>query len=340
MQLPVFPPESKCLVKKYLTDSRFHDLKDLSTESGFTLEKAIQSGITNADSEIGIYLGDAESYTTFAPLLLPIIMEYHEVDEKVRQASSIHPVDLPELDPEGKHILSTRVRVARNIAGFSFTPHIESDRRAILEEKISGRLMVLHNVLLGQYYSMDKLPHDKVTFLSNNNLLFQKGDRFQEAGGINREFPRNRGIYISSDQRLRIWVNEEDHLRIICQDNSADLAQIFNHFCRVHEILALNLEFSRSEKYGYLTSCPTNIGTSMRAGVHIRLKKLGYDRKILDDLASRYNLQIRGTRGEKTAVEDNIFDLSNRQRFGISEVEIIQTLHQGITAILDEEKQM
>ena len=340
MQLPVFPPESKCLVKKYLTESLYLDLKDLSTESGFTLDKAIQSGIINGDSEIGVYLGDAESYTAFAPLLLPIIMEYHEVDENVKQASSIYPLDLAQLDPEGKHILSTRVRVARNIAGFSFTPHIESHRRTSLEEKISGRLRMLHSDLQGHYYSMDKLSSDKISSLSKNNLLFEKGDRFQEAGGINREFPMNRGIYVSSDQRLRIWVNEEDHLRIICQDNSADLAQIFNHFCKVHETLALNLEFSRSDKYGYLTSCPTNIGTSMRAGVHIRLRKLGNDRKTLDDLANLHNLQIRGTRGEKTEIEDNIIDLSNRQRFGISEVEIIQNLHQGIAAIIDAEQRM
>ena len=78
----------------------------------------------------------------------------------------------------------------------------------------------------------------------------------------------------------------------------------------------------------------------MRAGVHIHLRKLGTDRKTLDDLASRYNLQIRGTRGEKTEIEDNIFDLSNRQRFGIPEVEIIQTLHRGIAAIINAEQQM
>jgi len=310
LRLNIFPENSKCLAKKHLTESIFRDLNDLSTASGFT----------------------------FAPLLQPIIMEYHRVDESIRQTSIFHPVQLDQLDPEGEFILSSRIRVARNIDGFSFTPQIDSQNRGDLEEKICNNLATLREDLQGQYFSFEKLTKSQDIFLNKNNLLFGKGDRFQDAAGINRDFPVNRGIFVSSDKRLRIWVNEEDHLRIICQDNSSDFAEVFNHLCQIHGILANSLVFSQSKKYGFLTSCPTNIGTSMRAGVHIRLKKLSKNRKILDDIARRYDLQIRGTRGEKTRVEDYIFDISNSRRFGFTEIDIIHSLHNGISAIIDAEK--
>jgi creatine kinase/arginine kinase len=104
--------------------------------------------------------------------------------------------------------------------------------------------------------------------------------------------------------------------------------------------LSTRLEFAFDKRYGFLTSCPTNIGTAMRAGVHIRLKKLEKNQGLLKKLVARYQLQIRGTHGEKTSVEKAIFDISNKQRLGISETLIIQNLHSGLTAIIEAEKNL
>jgi creatine kinase/arginine kinase len=133
-------------------------------------------------------------------------------------------------------------------------------------------------------------------------------------------------------------LNEEDHLRLISQESSSDLSGVYNHLGQALRLLQQHLHFAQDKRYGYLTSCPTNLGTSMRAGVHIRLENLDKNRSLLEKLAGNHRLQIRGTGGENTDVADNVFDISNKRRLGLSEVEIVTGLHKGLLAIIDAEK--
>jgi creatine kinase/arginine kinase len=326
----LFGPTSSSLVKKHLSEDLYNTLKIRSTDSGFTLDKAIRSGRANVDSSIGIYAGDARSYEVFSEIFAPIIEEYHGVKADLLHRSDLTPVSLPLLDPEKKYIVSTRVRVARNIVDFAFTNHISLQERKRLEQCVVIALAGLPHPYKGEYHS----------FSTSQDIteLFEKGDRFQDAAGMNTDFPLCRGIFYSGDRRLRTWLNEEDHLRIISQENSTDLAGVFNHLCRALVLLEKKLTFAWDDRYGFLTSCPTNVGTSMRAGVHIRLKKLGNNREILDQLVARHQLQLRGTKGENTKVTNSVFDISNKRRLGISEVEIIRGLHQGLAAIIAAEE--
>ena len=123
-------------------------------------------------------------------------------------------------------------------------------------------------------------------------------------------------------------------------EKTSDLSAAFYRLCRSLRVLETRLDFAWDKTYGYLTSCPTNLGTAMRAGVHIRLEKLNRKKEILNKLAREHHLQIRGTQGEKTRVEDAVFDISNAQRLGISESNIIQNLHKGISAIINAEKNL
>ncbi len=336
---PLFPEASACLAKKYCSASIYTALQTKVTKSGFTLTRAIQSGITNVDSNIGIYAGDAESYEIFSALFGPIIEEYHGAQVTPSYLHDVDEIQVDNPDPEAKFILSTRIRAARNVSGFDFTPHIKKDDRLKLEETMRQVFAQFPDELQGEYFSFAKLTAREKKELHDKKLLFPRGDRFQDAAGINRDFPIGRGIFLSKDKQLRIWVNEEDHLRIICQNTTADLNQVYVLFCKAHQALENSVDFSKSKPYGFLTACPTNIGTSMRAGVHIRLNRLNDNKKLLEEITHQNNLQIRGTHGEKTEVMDSVFDLSNRQRFGISEVEIIRTLYQGISAIIDAEKE-
>ncbi len=340
MTFAIFPEESKSLVKHYLTREIYESLRHKSTDNGFTLDKAIQSGIVNPDSAIGIYAGDAQSYQTFKPIFTPIIEAYHGISQSTKHVSDIRPVTLTDPDPDGKYILSTRIRVARNISGFCFTSHINLDSRGILEQLILKALHGLTGDLKGHYNSFSALDSDKLEQLIKDTLFFRKGDRFQDAAGINSHFPKCRGIYASEDKRFRVWINEEDHLRVISQDSSSDLQGVFNHLANGLNAIETTLQFEKDLKYGYLSSCPTNIGTAMRAGVHIRLEKLHSNQSILLALTEKHDLQIRGTLGEKTQVQNCVFDISNRRRLGISESEIVHSLHQGLLAIIAAEKKL
>jgi protein-arginine kinase len=336
---PPFDPDSKSLVKKYLTPYIFKTLKPLATDSGFTIEKAIASGLAHSDSHIGLYAGDAQSYQTFALIFDPIIREYHQFKSSQRHQHDWTDIDLPCLDPEKKYILSSRIRVARNLEGFNFPCHINPDERKRLENKIIETLACLKGGFKGQYVSLKTSGEKRLKPLEKKGLLFKKGDRFQEAAGINRDFPQSRGVYFSADTSFRIWVNEEDHLRIMSIAHSGDIVHVYHRLKKGLSALDHHLSYAQNNRYGFLNSCPTNIGTAMRASVHILLPNLENQRDRLKKITQQHHLQIRGTAGEKTKVSHSVFDISNARRLGLTEKNIIQqSLYSGIKAVITAEK--
>ncbi|WP_022668137.1 phosphagen kinase [Desulfospira joergensenii] len=344
MRVDLFPRGSRALVKQHLTPEIYLQLKSKKTDSGFTLDQAIQSGIKNPDSSIGLYAGDSQSYALFSDLFDPVIRSYHRQTRP--HIHDLSPLNLEDLDPGGRFILSTRIRTARNLKGFCFPPHMKSAERDQVEQNVMGAVKRLPSEFGGEYISLDGLAPGKMENLLSRKWVFPRGDRFMDAAGINKEFPRGRGAFISRSRKtdreadFLIWVNEEDHLRIIAMENTSNISRVFNRLVLGLESLCASLEFAVDPEHGFLTSCPTNIGTAMRAGVHIRLEKLEKRMEVLERLARLHNLQIRGTGGEKTAVQEAVFDISNRIRLGRSERQIIQDLHQGLGAILEAEKNL
>ncbi|MCP4021288.1 MAG: arginine kinase [Desulfobacteraceae bacterium] len=336
MDYPIFSDESKSLIKKHLTFDRFHALKNKKTDNGFTFAKAIRSGIANPDSDVGIYAGDAQTYETFSRVLKPIILDYHSVSNNVCHTSDFSKSTLPLMDPENIYILSTRIRVARNLNGFPFTPNISLVQRKKVEQKITRALASLDKDFKGIYAPLNNLPPKDGRIQKG----FPKGDRFQDAAGINADFPKCRGIFHSHNKKFQIWAQEEDHLRIISMDQGSDMASIFNRLAKGLDQLENNLEFACHKQYGFLTSCPSNIGTSMRASVHIKLKKLNRHPELLNEIITSHNLQARGTQGEKTQISQSVFDISNHRRLGLTETQCIQDLFCGCRALIQAEKEV
>ena len=334
-----FLNNSHSLIKKHLSKALFEKLKNKKTSSGYTLSHAIHSGILNLDSDIGIYAGDAASYDTFSEIFDLIIADYHSFTQEKRHITDISYCNLPPLDPESKYIISSRIRVARNIDNFPFTPFISSDQRYKVEQLIIEATKKLPKNLQGKYFQLKDILNS-TTNPMKTNFFPKKGDRFQKAAGITRGFPESRGVFIAEDKKFMIWINEEDHLRIISLESGSDIANTFNRLSVAIKILEKNLRFSFNSKHGYLTSCPSNIGISMRASVHIKLPKLCNQQELLYKTAEESGLQIRGTSGEKSSIEDFIFDISNKQRLGISEKNCLTILSKGIHRIISLEKQL
>jgi creatine kinase/arginine kinase len=236
---------------------------------------------------------------------------------------------LPDLDPTRTFIRSSRIRVARNLRGFPFSGNMSLNQRQALEETIKQAFDTLPETLSGTYTGFADLNESQFTALLEKGLAFPKGDRFMDAAGINQDYPTGRGIFISRDK---------DHLRIIAQSPDGNISRVFNRLLEMVTVLGDTLEFAFDRKKGFLTSCPTNIGTTMRAGVHIHLKNLEQNVPLLESIARAHHLQIRGTKGEKTAVEGAVFDISNARRLGISANTILKDLHSGVQAIIQAEK--
>src|SRR5262249_46961301 len=142
------------------------------------------------------------------------------------------------------------------------------------ERRIVAVLRSLGSELAGTYHSLHELDETEQQRLISSHLLFRGNDRFLASAGIERDWPDGRGLFHTADQRLHVWVNEEDHLRIVSMQPGGDFRQVFDRLARALTVLEARLRFVRHSRYGYLSSCPTNLGTAMRASVHIRLPRL------------------------------------------------------------------
>ncbi|XP_015432501.1 PREDICTED: arginine kinase [Dufourea novaeangliae] len=313
--------DSKSLLKKYLTKEVFDQLKTKKTSFGSSLLDVIQSGVENPDSGVGIYAPDAESYTVFADLFDPIIEDYHGGFKKTDK----HPpkdfgdVDtLGNLDPTGEYIVSTRVRCGRSMEGYPFNPCLTEAQYKEMEEKVSNTL----------------------SELIDDHFLFKEGDRFLQAANACRFWPTGRGIFHNDAKTFLVWCNEEDHLRIISMQMGGDLGQVYRRLVTAVNEIEKRIPFSHNDRLGFLTFCPTNLGTTVRASVHIKVPKLAANKEKLEEVASKFNLQVRGTRGEHTEAEGGIYDISNKRRLGLTEYQAVKEMHDGIAELIKIEKEL
>ncbi|MEA3370613.1 MAG: phosphagen kinase [Campylobacterota bacterium] len=334
--------KSNSLVAKYLTEEVFEELKDKKTHKGFTLSQAINSGVKNADSGIGAYVGDEESYEVFAPLFDPIIEEYHGFSKDDKHQSNLNADDLnaPNPDSSGEYILSTRIRVGRNVKNIPLGPAISKTQRDTIEKDVSKILTAFEGSLGGKYYPLNNLSENERASLITDHFLFKAGDRFLEAAGLNRDWPSGRGIFHNNEKTFLVWINEEDELRIISMQQGGDIKEVFTRLTNAIAQIQKEIEFAYNEHLGYITSCPTNLGTAMRASVHIKLPNLGAKMNEFKAIADKYNVQIRGIHGEHSQSEGGVYDISNKRRLGVTEVECVQDMYDGVVALIKREKEL
>ncbi len=332
--------EHKSLMKKHFTDEVKKKLKGVVTPHGFTAEKAVASGVANEDSSVGVYAGDEESYTLLAPLFDPIIFEYHghKADDSHRTDLDAAKLEADSLDDDGSFVVSTRIRVGRNLKNYGFAPAITAEHRREVERRIVDSLSKFTGALAGTYYPLEGMDEVTRQKLVADHFLFKKGDRFLEAGGANREWPEGRGIFHSADKRFLVWVNEEDELRIISMQEGPNVREVFARLSEAVTTLEKQLTFAYNDHLGYLSSCPTNLGTAMRASVHVKLPKLGKNEAKLKRICSALKLSLRGIDGEHSESKGGVYDISNKQRLGISEVEAVNLLIRGVGTLIMLEK--
>ncbi len=159
--------------------------------------------------------------------------------------------------------------------------------------------------------------------LIEDHFLFKEGDRYLEACGLNRDWPEARGIFHNNEKTFLVWVNEEDQLRIISMQQGADIGAVFTRLSKACAHIEKVAKFSHDEHLGYITSCPTNLGTALRASVHIHLPHLGPKKADFEAIADKYHVQIRGIHGEHSETADHVYDISNKRRLGRSEVDLV-----------------
>ncbi|KAF5289659.1 hypothetical protein FQR65_LT11776 [Abscondita terminalis] len=328
---------SKSLLKKYLTRPMFDRLKHKKTSFGSTLLDCIQSGLENHDSGIGVYAPDADAYEVFAELFDHIIEDYHMGFTK----SDKHPPSdwgdvnsLINLDPAGQFVVSTRVRCGRSLNGYPFNPCLTENQYIEMEKIVSTALKGLKGELEGKYYPLTGMNKTDQQQLIDDHFLFKEGDRFLQTANACRFWPTGRGIFHNNAKTFLVWCNEEDHLRIISMQPGGDLGEIYRRLVSGVQEIEKSMKFTRSERLGYLTFCPTNLGTTIRASVHIKVPELAKDYENLEQTALKYNLQVRGTHGEHSESVGGVYDISNKRRMGLTEYQAVKEMQDGILEII------
>ena len=214
-------------------------------------------------------------------------------------------------------ILSTRVRFARNLTDFPFPCRLDTEGRQRVCQTVRDALSDVSGIKL-HYIEMDSLSHKQAVALAERHL-------------ISPEFAspeKGRALLLSEDESVSIMLCEEDHIRIQVIKGGLDLEGAFDLANKIDDLLDSKLSYAFDERIGYLTQCPTNLGTGMRASVMMHLpalSKCGQIPKLASTL-SKLGLTIRGTYGEGTNAKGDIFQLSNQVTLGISEATALDNL--------------
>jgi len=337
------------IARQVFNEVDVYPLVGLKTNTGWDLAKATLSAQT-MKQHVGIYAGDDESYSTFSDVFNEVIRYYHNVDVTKNQAvpEDYAPKSPPELPPEGADaIKSTRIRTARNLAGFPFTNNMSAEQRLEVENILKTVFEGFTDERLqGTYYSIASMSEEQQQELINAHYMFTTDDVCLETIGTYDDWPTGRGIFMN-DKRdefgiFIVWVGEEDQMRIMAMNKGSDCNAIWDLFYSglqaVHEgVKAQGHDFAFLESHGYLATCPTNLGTGMRASVHVNLPGFKTKQSVKDFVKGEgMAVDIRGTHGESKNTDGvTIYDVSNKARLGSDCFEQIQAMVDGVKTLLE-----
>nr|VZI41289.1 unnamed protein product [Spirometra erinaceieuropaei] len=284
------------ITKKHLTQDIVSKYENVRTKFGGTLALCINHNASNPGALLP-RCADAECYKVFADFFDAVIRDYH----KVMNSTISHPPSnfgnlkhLPfgDLSEGNDLIVSTRVRLGRTVKGYGFAPVISKEDRIALEQKIVAALKTFPGDFAGEYYSLGSMSKAEYDSLVKDHFLFRDDDSvLRDAGGY-RDWPSGRGIFINKWKNFLVWVNEEDHIRIISMQQGGNLAEVYIRLAEAAEHLSSQLEFEKDERLGYLTFCPSNLGTTLRASVHAKIPLVSslpnYKKYLTPDTISTY----------------------------------------------------
>lgn len=237
--------------------------------------------------------------------------------------------------PESDVVLSSRIRLARNLKGLKFPLRsTDSENKAVLTKIEQTALDLISSdppfLRDARWTRIDSLsPMDRQVLVERHLVSPQY---VQE--------PSNRGVLISADETISVMANEEDHLRIQTIVAGLQLRDALSLASRVDDMLESSLDYDYSDRLGYITACPTNVGTGMRASVMLHLPALALANRLQGVLqaVSRVGFAVRGLYGEGTESFGNIVQLSNQVTLGCTEEEIADNLTSMTRQLIEQER--
>lgn len=232
--------------------------------------------------------------------------------------------------PQSDIVMTSRVRLARNLVGHPFPGWARKEDRSIIMEEVRPSLENLSEMKDSFSEEMTKLTALEKQVLVERHLI----SREHAAKGPGC------GTVMNRAQTISVMVNEEDHLRMQAIRPGLQLLSAFRSLDQIDSALEKELPYAFDHQYGYLTACPTNLGTGMRASAMLHLPGLVLSEQINQTIqgANKIGLAVRGLYGEGTEALANLFQISNQNTLGTDEKEIIEHLDRVITQMIENEK--
>ncbi|MEI7027640.1 protein arginine kinase [Paenibacillus sp. y28] len=234
--------------------------------------------------------------------------------------------------PDADIVISSRIRVARNLRSYPFPMLATNQQSKEVLDRISVILKENELEQLGhfEFIQLDEWDELQKRVLVEKHLI--SPNLAEEA--------RNGAVALSDNESISIMVNEEDHLRIQVLASGFQLKEAWHTANRIDDVFESSLDYAFDEKRGYLTSCPTNVGTGIRASVMMHLPALVLTQQINRILSAitQVGLVVRGLYGEGSEATGNLFQISNQITLGQSEDEIIDNLHSVARQIIEHER--
>jgi protein arginine kinase len=233
--------------------------------------------------------------------------------------------------PESDIVISSRIRLARNLAAFPFTNRASIHQKAEIEALLRDRLAKVElEPRLGYLSVGDLSPLDR-------QLLVERQLVSRELA--NAEGPR--GVAVTPQENVSVMINEEDHLRLQVMRSGFALDEAWQEIDRLDDLIEQRLNYAFHDDFGYLTACPTNVGTGMRASVMLHLPALGLAKQIdkVFRALQKINLAVRGLYGEGTRASGDFYQISNQVTLGKSEATILTEIREVIPQIIAYERQ-
>lgn len=237
--------------------------------------------------------------------------------------------------PESDIVISSRIRLARNLADFPFISRATEADRAAIEEILRGRILALQ--------AAGKISPDTL-YLNVSELSTVDRQLLVERQLISREHADSEGAraaVIDRDERFSVMINEEDHLRIQVMHSGLDLESAWAQIDQLDDLIEEQVTYAFNERLGYLTACPTNVGTGLRVSVMLHLPALVITHQIEKVFKSlqKINLAVRGLYGEGSQATGDFYQISNQVTLGQTEEELAKKVADVVPVLIEYERQ-
>lgn len=328
-----FPSTATVFLKNYIKPEVYEKLKEVRTALGGHISHIIHAGLKVDNKEtVGIYATDGEAYTKFAPIFQPAQKTFQDYDKNFAL------YDIPDhrgVFSLGKdlsikeRLMSIRMKYARNLKGYPYNPYAKPHTLREVKEKLLTIIRSYQENEKGNFYEMND---DKIQELESQ--FFDREENLFNSFGTTKE---HSGIFLSEDQKVAYLINFNDHLQMVLYDSACNYADSYQRLKKIHSHFESHIEFDYHSNYGYLTTCPSNVGMGLKISSWLNIPNVVNQGNFLVcckrwSLRFKKNLNALGHKGDN--------EIISKHKHGVSEVSFINSYISKICSLINFENNL